>query len=57
MEARIVLSLCLECGACPEVRVYDDAVAIGEGETFVQLSREAWNLLVDKVLNGELSKL
>ncbi len=57
METRIVLSLCPECGACPEVRVYDDSVAIGEGETFVRLSRDAWNLLVDKVLSGELGKL
>lgn len=57
MEARIVLSLCPACGACPEVRVYDDSVVIGEGETFVRLSRDAWNLLVDKVLSGELGKL
>jgi hypothetical protein len=57
METRIVLALCPECGACPEVRVYDNAVVIGEGDVFVRLSREAWNLLVDKILNGELSKL
>ena len=31
METRIVLAL------CPEVRVYDDAVVIGEGDAFVRL--------------------
>lgn len=57
MEARFVLSLCPECGACPEVRVYEDRVVIGEGDTVVSLPPEAWNLLVDKIQNGELGKL
>jgi hypothetical protein len=56
------LSLCPECGACPEVEVlqHEDAtltVRIGEGEERIALSRKAWNNLVRYVREGVLGEL
>jgi hypothetical protein len=62
VEVTQKLSLCPECGACPEVEVLrlDDsnlAVLIGEGEEKVALSRGAWNNLVRYVREGVLGEL
>ena len=59
MKQPIRISLCPDCGACPEV-VLDmtkDEVRIGEEGNLVRLTREAWNTLVEKIQQGELSKL
>jgi len=50
---------CPACDACPEVilDVAKDEVRIGEEGHLVHLSNEAWNTLVEKIQQGELSKL
>jgi len=53
------VSLCPACGACPEVivDVAGDEVRIGEAGNLVHLTKAAWNILVEKISAGELSKL
>ena len=56
------LSLCPECGACPEVEVlrhHDSSLAIriGEGEEKITLPSKAWNTLVRYVREGVLGEL
>ena len=56
------VSLCPECGACPEVEVlqHEDRTAtirIGEGDEKIVLSRGAWNSLVRYVREGVLGEL
>ena len=53
------VSLCKECGSCPEV-ILDLAAyegRIGEEGNLVRLTREAWNTLVEKIKAGELNPL
>lgn len=62
MEVERKISLCPECGACPEVEVIVEdgrhmAVRIGEGEDRVILSKAAWNTLVRYVREGVLEAL
>jgi len=59
MKQPIQVSLCPACGACPEVvlDVAKDEVRIGEEGNLVRLNKEAWNTLVEKIQQGELSKL
>jgi hypothetical protein len=59
MEQPIRVSLCPTCGACPEVvlDIAKDEVRIGEEGNLVRLTKEAWNMLVEKISAGELSKL
>jgi len=62
MEVVQKISLCPECGACPEVEVFQQedrtlAVRIGEGDETATLSRAAWNTLVRYVREGVLREL
>lgn len=62
MEVMQKLSLCPECGACPELEVLrledgTPTVRIGEGKEKVTLSRSAWNTLVRYVREGVLEEL
>lgn len=57
MEPNRTVTLCPECGACPEIKLFDDEVLIGEEENMVRLSTDEWNSLVDKILDGELRKV
>ncbi|MBI3088152.1 MAG: hypothetical protein HYY91_04630 [Candidatus Omnitrophica bacterium] len=59
MKQPIRVSLCPDCGACPEVvlDVEKDEVRIGEEGNLVRLTKEAWNTLVERVNAGELGKL
>ena len=59
MKEPIRVSLCPACGACPEVviDIAKDEVRIGEESNFVRLAKEAWNTLVEKVQQGELTKV
>ncbi len=50
----IKISLCPECGACPEVVIDADGVRIGEHDNMVRLSHAEWNQLVDLIRHGEL---
>jgi len=51
-----VVQLC-NSGCCPEVRIDNNAVAIGEEGNLCVLKKEEWNSLVDKILSGELTKI
>jgi len=59
MDKPLRVSLCPACGACPEVvlDVAKDEVQIGETGNLVRLNKEAWNTLVEKIQQGELTKL
>ncbi|MBI3319995.1 MAG: hypothetical protein HYZ89_05360 [Candidatus Omnitrophica bacterium] len=59
MKEPVRVSLCPACGACPEVvlDVAKDEVRIGEEGNLVQLNKEAWNALVEKIRSGELTRL
>ncbi len=50
-------SLCPGCTACPEVVIDDDEVRIGEDASTAILTREEWNVLVDLIQSGHLSKI
>ncbi len=45
------------CGACPDVEIVDGEVRIGEAGNLAVLKREEWNLLVDLVTSGQLTKI
>lgn len=57
MKQPIRVSLCPACGACPEVvlDVAKDEVRIGEADNLVRLTKDAWNTLVEKIQQGELT--
>lgn len=59
MQQPLRVSLCPDCGACPEVMldVAKDEVRIGEEGKLVRLTKQAWNTLVEKIEQGELRKL
>jgi hypothetical protein len=52
MEIRI--TLCPNCDACPEVKITEECVCIGEAENKVRLTHAEWNQLVELVRRGEL---
>ena len=54
---KITISLCPACTACPEVEVHGDEVRIGEAGNLAVLKRDEWNVLVDLIRSGQLSKL
>lgn len=51
------VSLCPACTACPEVEIVGDEVRIGETGNLAVLKRDEWNVLVDLIQSGQLSKL
>jgi hypothetical protein len=51
------MSLCPACTACPEVEIVGDEVRIGETGNLAVLKRDEWNVLVDLIQSGQLSKL
>ena len=51
------MSLCPACTACPEVQIVGDEVRIGEMGNLAVLKRDEWNVLVDLIQSGQLSKL
>ena len=55
MEPKV--TLCRDCGACPAVEFGDQEVRIGEGDNTAVLTRDEWNILVEKVRAGELGEL
>ncbi len=44
------------CGACPDVEITDEGVRIGEAGNLAVLKKEEWNLLVDLIHSGQLTK-
>lgn len=62
VEVKQQISLCPECGACPEVEVLHHegrpvAVRIGEGDEKITLPKEAWNTLLRYVREGVFEEL
>ncbi len=56
MEPKETVSLCVICGACPAVEVYEDVVKIGEAGNQVTLKQDEWNTLVDLIEQGALRR-
>jgi hypothetical protein len=51
------MSLCPACNACPEVEIVGDEVRIGEAGNLAVLKKEEWNVLVELIRSGQLSRL
>lgn len=49
--------LCTECEHCPEVELTDKGVNIGEAGNLAVLTHKEWNLLVDLIQAGQLTKV
>jgi hypothetical protein len=52
----VKVSLCPHCIACPEVEIRGDEVWIGEAGNLAVLKKGEWNLLVDLIQSGRLTK-
>jgi hypothetical protein len=57
MEPHVKMSLCPACSACPEVEIVGDEVRIGEHNNLVVLKGPEWNVLVDLIRSGQLTKI
>jgi len=51
------MSLCPSCVYCPEVAIEGDEVRIGEAGNLAVLKKDEWNVLVDLIQSGQLSKV
>src|SRR5262245_51453846 len=56
-EEAMKMSLCPMCANCPEVEMVGDEVRIGEAGNLAVLKKDEWNVLVDLIQTGQLSKL
>ena len=56
MESR-KMSLCPMCTNCPEVEIAGDEVRIGEAGNLAILKKDEWNVLVDLIAAGRLTRL
>lgn len=45
------------CGPCPDVEIAADEVRIGEVGNLTVLKKDEWNVLVDLIQSGQLSKI
>ncbi len=54
---RLAVSLCPHCDHCPEVVIEGDQISIGEADNTVRLGKAEWNVLVDLIQSGQLSRL
>ncbi len=50
-------SLCPQCTECPEIVIDGDTVRIGEDANTALLKKEEWNVLVDLIQSGQLSRV
>ena len=53
----VKMSLCPMCNECPEVEIAGDEVRIGEAGNLAVLRKGEWNVLVDLIQSGQLSKV
>ncbi len=51
------VSLCPSCTECPEVEIAGHEVRIGEAGNLAVLTKDEWNVLVDLIRSGRLTKL
>jgi hypothetical protein len=49
-----VVTLCAEGSCCPVVRISDEHVEIGENDNLCLLTSGEWEVLRQKILNGEI---
>lgn len=49
-----VVTLCKEGSCCPQVKITDSQVEIGEGDNTCVLTVEQWEILREKVLSKEI---
>jgi len=54
---RLKMSLCPACDACPEVEIAGDEIRIGETGNLAILKKDEWNVLVDLIQSGQLTKV
>jgi hypothetical protein len=45
------------CGECPDVEIIGDEVRVGETGNLAVLEKDEWNVLVDLIQSGRLTKL
>jgi hypothetical protein len=45
------------CGQCPDVEAVGDEVRIGETGNLAVLKKDEWNLLVELIHSGQLTKI
>jgi hypothetical protein len=45
------------CGACPEVEFAGEEVRVGEGGNLAVLKKAEWNVLVEMIQSGQLTKV
>jgi hypothetical protein len=45
------------CGACPDVEILGDEVRIGEAGNLAVLKKDEWNVLVELIRSGQLSRV
>ena len=53
----VKMSLCPACTACPEVEIVGNEVRIGETGNLAVLKKNEWNVLVDLIQSGQLTKV
>jgi hypothetical protein len=51
------VSLCPACDACPAVEIAGDQIRIGERENTAVLTKEEWNVLVELIQAGALTRI
>ena len=55
---KLKVTLCpAGCGACPDVEIVGEEVRIGEAGNLAVLKKDEWNLLVELITSGQLSKI
>jgi hypothetical protein len=53
----IKVSLCPGCSACPEVQIAEEEIRIGETGNLAVLKKDEWNVLVDLIVSGRLTRM
>ena len=53
----VKMSLCPACTACSEIEIAGDEVRIGETGNIAVLKKDEWNVLVDLIQSGQLTKV
>lgn len=54
---KVKVSLCPMCDQCPGVEITGDEVRVGEAGNLAVSKKDEWNVLVDLIKSGQLSKL
>jgi hypothetical protein len=57
LDNRKVLLCPAGCGECPEVEFTGEHVRVGEAGNLAVLTKDEWNVLVDLIQSGQLSKI